>query len=286
MKIHIECLPCILKQILEAAKMSTSDEKQTERIMDLTLVMMQNYRDYCCTPDLVEQIHTIVKEETGNADPYADIKERDIKAALRLYPELKEIWTRAEDKITSALKISATGNIIDSAIYSDMDIEACVEKELNRPFALNDSEIFKDKLRNAKTLLIIGDNSGETVFDRILAESLSLDIMYAVRSGPVINDATIEQAIASGLDGSTRIIRSGCTAPGTILDRCSKEFKEIFYGADLVISKGQGNYESLSECDRDIFFLLKAKCDIVASALGVEVGEYVFEYKGKDEVFE
>jgi hypothetical protein len=128
---------------------------------------------------------------------------------------------------------------------------------------------------------MIGDNSAETVFDLVLIEELAragLNVTYAVRSEPVINDATVKDAKAAGIDQIAHVISTGCNAPGTILEECSKEFLDRFYGADVVISKGQGNFESLSECDRDIYFLLKAKCIRVSDLLGADLGDYVFEY--------
>lgn len=279
MKIHIECLPCILNQAIEASKMSTNDENLIEDILVESIKMMEEYKTYCCTPDITQKIHDLVKDITGNTDPYKQIKEKDIKSALKLYPYLEKVHAENGNSLHSALKISATGNIIDSAIYTDLDIEACIEEELNKPFGVLDLKKLEEKLIKTGKILIIGDNSGETVFDKILAQTLPLDIIYAVRETPIINDATLEEAHASGLDSCTTLISSGSKAPGTILERCSEEFKEIFYESDIVISKGQGNYESLSDCDRDIFFLLKAKCEVVALDLNVDVGEYVFKYK-------
>lgn len=139
------------------------------------------------------------------------------------------------------------------------------------------------KLKKAKSLLIIGDNAGETVFDRVLIEDfLNLNITYAVRSEPIINDATIEDAYASGLEKCATLISTGCNAPGVILDECNEEFLNIFNNADIIISKGQGNYETLSEEKKEIFFLLKAKCPVISEKLGVSVNDYVFKWNGTD----
>lgn len=200
-----------------------------------------------------------------------------MKAAEKVYPVLKSYLQNKQDKLYAALKIAATGNIIDSAIYSNIDIENCIEKELNNNFSICDLDCFEKKLKKAETLLIIGDNAGETVFDKVLAEYLSpLDIFYAVRSEPVINDATTEDAYCSDLDKYTTVISTGCNAPGAVLEKCSPEFINIFNKADIVISKGQGNFEALSECKREIFFLLKAKCSVIAKKLDVYINDYVF----------
>ncbi len=126
-------------------------------------------------------------------------------------------------------------------------------------------------------MLIIGDNAGETIFDKVLIEELlNLEIIYAVRSGPIINDATIEDVELAGLNRQVRLISTGCDAPGVIRTECSQEFLKIFDEADIVISKGQGNYETLSEEEREIFFLLKVKCPVIAKHIGVDSGDYVF----------
>ena len=223
-------------------------------------------------------MHQIVKKYTGIKDPYKAVKEKNISAAKEIYPLLKHFLYKKKERLYWALKIAATGNIIDSAIYSDIDLQNCIGQELEKEFSICDIEKLESKLKHAKNLLIIGDNAGETVFDRVLIEDLlRLDITYAVRSEPIINDATIEDARASGLDCSTRLISSGCNAPGMILDECSEEFLNIFNNADVIISKGQGNYETLSDQKREIFFLLKAKCPVISSKLGINVNEYVFK---------
>lgn len=151
--------------------------------------------------------------------------------------------------------------------------------KLAKLFALCDVRIFDQQLETARSLLIIGDNAGETVFDRVLIEKLSyLSITYAVRSAPIINDATIDDVHSSGLDQSVHIISTGCDVPGVILGECSKSFLDIFYNANIAISKGQGNYETLSDCDRPICFLLKAKCPVLSKLLGVDLQDYVFKY--------
>jgi uncharacterized protein with ATP-grasp and redox domains len=157
----------------------------------------------------------------------------------------------------------------------------CIQEELEKECAICDFDVFGNKLKTAQRLLIIGDNAGETVFDRVLAEYLSpLDITYAVRSEPIINDATMKDAYASGLSDYTKIISTGCGAPGAILEDCGNEFLNVLETADIIISKGQGNFEALSECGKPVFFLLKAKCPMISEKLGVGLNEYVFKYTG------
>lgn len=284
MKISLDCLPCYLRQALKAARLGTDNTDIQAEIMKETIKLISDYDKFKCSPEIVRNIHNIVKKYTGNLDPYKEIKRKNISDAQAIYPLLKQFLSKKEDRLYWTLKIAATGNIIDYAVYHDVNIEKRVMEELKKKFAICDIERLKSDLKSAESLLIIGDNAGETVFDRVLIEDLlHLDITYAVRSEPIINDATIEDARLSGLDCCTRIISTGCNTAGLLLDECSDEFLNIFNSADIVISKGQGNYESLSEQKREIYFLLKAKCPVISMELGVEVNDYVFKWNGHKE---
>lgn len=279
MKMFLDCVPCTLRQALEAGRMVTDNTEMQEKIVEESIKILSGYKKYRCSPDMARDVHRAVKRITGNQDPYKNIKQKDIMAAKRVYSLLERFLKEKENDLYWALKISATGNIIDSAIGNNSNMEACIEDELEKRFSICDLELFKDKLKTAKRLLIIGDNAGETVFDRILTEHLNhLDITYAVRSEPVINDATVEDAYASGLSDYTKIISTGCSTPGLILEECSKEFMDIFNSADIIISKGQGNFEAISGCGGNVFFLLKAKCPVISKRFGVNLNEYIFKY--------
>jgi uncharacterized protein with ATP-grasp and redox domains len=261
--------------------MSTDSEELQGRIMTEAASGLAGYKAYRNSPEVCRAMHNIVKKSTGVGDPYKTIKQRDIQTALKLYPMLKRFTDGREDSLYWALKAAATGNVLDSSMNTNINFEAIAEAELNKRFSACDIDILKQRLGKASRLLIIGDNAGETVLDRILIEKLSaLDVTYAVRSAPIINDAVMEDALASGLGTQARIISTGCDIPGVNLDECNKTFLDAFYGADIVISKGQGNFETLSDCDRDMFFLLKAKCPVLSRLLGVGLNDYVFKYHG------
>ncbi len=279
MKIFLDCLPCMLRQVLESAYMATDDETIREDIMDEAMEVLLKYRQYGCAPKLCEAMHTIVKRHTGVDDPYAEVKSRDISGALKLEPVIRKFAASGDNLLVRLLKVSATGNIMDSAVYSDLDIEACLAEEIEKPFVICDDEEFNKDIGGAKTILIIGDNAGEAVFDKPLAEHLSHDhkVIYAVRDVPIINDATVEDALKTGIADYSDVISTGCGMPGTVIESCNEEFKKIYEDADVVISKGQGNFEALSDTTRSIYFLLKAKCFRIADALGVEINEYVFK---------
>ncbi|MBE0600427.1 MAG: DUF89 family protein [Firmicutes bacterium] len=223
-------------------------------------------------------VQHIVTERTGNGDPYAAVKRRDMQTALALLPELEALLSQKDDRVYWALKAAATGNVLDSAVGLSVDI-GCFGAEFETPFAVCDIDAFTDKLKTAKTMLVIGDNTGETVFDGLLLKQFpSLRIRYAVRHAPVLNDATLEIAKESGLAAYADILSTGCGVPGVLLHECSEEFLTVFHHADIVISKGQGNYETLSDSPRDLFFLLKAKCPVIARTLGVRLNDFVFRY--------
>ena len=280
MEVFLDCLPCILRQVLEASRMSTDDKGLQDTIMAEAMDILKEYHKYTNSPELGRDMHRIVKERTGAIDPYREIKQRDIKTALSLYPMLKQFLCTKRDRVRWALKVAATGNVLDSALGMGSNIEQSIERELNKPFSVCDTRHFEKQLKKAGRLLIIGDNAGETVFDRVMIEELgfSPNVTYAVRAAPVINDAVMQDALDSGLGGCARVISTGCDVPGVLLGECSTEFLDVFYSADIVICKGQGNYETLSDCDRDIYFLLKVKCPALCSSLGAGLNEYVFKY--------
>jgi uncharacterized protein with ATP-grasp and redox domains len=279
MKLYIDCLPCILRQTLEVLRLATHNEAIEEQAMCEALGILTRYRNYRNAPDICRAIHRVIRDRTGVDDPYRRIKESAIKSALAVYPLVRR--RVSEGGLHTALLAAAAGNSMDAAVGGDTTVDDGIARELDIGFVRSDFPDFLDRLHTARTLLIIGDNAGETVFDRLIAENLpGLSVTYAVRSRPIINDATEEDALASGLDTCARILPSGSEAPGTLLDECSPEFLEIFRGADIVISKGQGNFETLSEAPREIFFLLKAKCPPIARMLGVDIGQYVFERRG------
>lgn len=279
MEVFLDCIPCILRQVLEASRMVTDNAHLQAIILEETLGILSDYKKYESSPEICGAAHQIVKRLTGISDPYQKIKERDIEAAKRAYPLLERFLVKKQNSLQWVLKIAATGNIIDSSINNNVNIEECIENELEKKFSICDIKPFEHRLKTAKNILIIGDNAGETVFDRVLAKHLAhLCVTYAVRSEPILNDATVKDAVDSGLGDYAKIIPTGCNTPGNVLAKCSTEFLDVFDKADIIISKGQGNYEALSDCGRKIFFLLKAKCPVISEKLQVGLNDYVFMY--------
>jgi uncharacterized protein with ATP-grasp and redox domains len=180
------------------------------------------------------------------------------------------------------MMFSAAGNAIDLAPDCPIvEIYRRYMEIISKGFAWDDYELFLNKLARSKSLLYLGDNAGEIVWDKILIEELldhfNIEIVYTVRGFPILNDVTMEDALFVGMDKLVKVISNGFDAPGTLLDRCSKEFLKHYQTSDLILSKGQGNYESLSAEDRPIFFLLQVKCPVIAENINCHMGEIVLK---------
>lgn len=277
MKTYLDCLPCFMYQALRAGRVSTDDENKIKHLIDSVGNMLKDIPMDNTPPETGDIIYREVRKITGVYDPYKKIKEANIKEALSLYPELKKIVYASDNRLLTAIRIAIAGNVIDLGVNKEFNIIKDLEKTLRQDFAILHFNEFVTQLEKAKSVLYLGDNAGESVFDKILIEELEKAVTYAVRDIPVINDVTLKDAIDSGLDEVAEIISSGTSAPGTILDLCNNTFLERFYRADMVISKGQGNYEGLSNVDRSLFFLLKAKCKVIANDLKVQENDIVLK---------
>jgi uncharacterized protein with ATP-grasp and redox domains len=293
MKVYLDCIPCLIRQALDTARLSTDDEKIQRmtliQVMNFLINFFQNNPDEVPTPPhIAYHIYRIIKEVTKCEDPYHDIKVKYNEIALNMYPELKNIVENSSDPLLTAIRLAIAGNIIDfGATGGQFDLKATLKEVLTQEFAICHYNLFCKSLKNAKILLYLGDNAGEIVFDKILIEEIlkkyKSKIYYAVKSAPVINDVTIEDAEQVKMNEVAEVITTGCDAPGTILNLCSEEFLKIYNNADMIISKGQGNYETLSEeKKKNIFFLLKAKCAIIARHLKVKVGDIILKKVGSD----
>lgn len=271
MRIYLDCYPCFLRQTLEAARRAGADETRQYSILHEVLNELRSFALSSTAPEMAYLIHKIVRRETGNHDPYLKEKEASTRQALALYPGLKDLIANAGDPLETAVRLSIAGNIIDLAMPHEYDLDETIERVLEQQFAINDLEILRNELNRATKILFLADNAGETVFDRLLIETIKKPVTYAVKKGPILNDATREDALAAGLGEVTTIVDNGSNAPGTIIDLCSKDFKRLLNEAELIIAKGQANYESLSDMTAPVFFLLQAKCPIIADNLGVPV---------------
>lgn len=275
MKTYVDCYPCFLRQAISAARYGHGDETQLQTIVQRTLEALQIQPLGATPPEIGAIVHRIVRETLGVEDPYLEEKQKATRQALQSYPQLKTLIGH-QDQLETAFRISIAGNIIDLGISSAYDnLDATVQRILHQPFAINHLDAFRERLQRVKAILFIGDNAGETVYDRVLIEALAVQVTYVVKGSPVLNDATLEDALEAGLDQCATIVSNGSDAPGTVLPVCSPGFRKIFEEAELVIAKGQGNYETLSESGEKVFCLLQVKCPVIAGDIGVPVGSIV-----------
>lgn len=277
MKLYLDCIPCFMQQALRAGRMATTDNKELKQILDDTGELVKTVSMETTAPEIGKKVYRIVSNITGNQDPYRNIKQQHIAETKSIYPELEKIVANSNDKLLTAIRIAIAGNVIDLGVTKSFDIVKDVRSILKQEFAIFDYSAFKSQLEKAENILYIGDNVGESVFDKILIKELKKPVKYAVRSIPIINDVTMDDAIASGLDEVAELIDSGCESPGIILSQSTPEFLELFNTSGLIISKGQGNFEGLSDCNQQVFFLLKAKCTIISNHLDVEEGSIVLK---------
>ncbi len=279
MKVNLDCIPCFMRQALEAARMATDNEKLQKDVLRSTATLMVKICYTSKPPELAHKVHSLVRDITGNSDPYKAVKERDNKMALKMYPWLKEIVEESDDRLYTALKLAAAGNIIDYGVNQVFDVEATIKDVLGKEFSINHYDRFKDCLDDAKNIYYLADNAGELVFDRVLIEELGdRKVTLVVKGGPIINDATLDDVEACGLEGEVEVDFLGNGTPETGPERTDPNFLQKLRNADLVLSKGQGNYEGLSS-EEYIFFLLMAKCPLIARDVGVQKGDIVF-YRG------
>ncbi len=277
MRTYIDCLPCFMDQALRAGRIATKDEAKIKELLDYVGSMIKDIPMENTPPETGNIIYREVRRITGVADPYKEIKKFHIKEALALYPELKKIVSLSENRLLTAIRIAIAGNVIDLGVNKKFNLIEDVAKILKQDFAILHIDEFIEELDKAESILYLGDNAGESVFDKVLIEELGKPVTYVVRDVPIINDVTYKDAIASGLGEVAEIISSGTSAPGTILRLCNDEFIRQFEKADMVISKGQGNYEGLSNVNRLVFFLLKTKCEIIAKHLHVQENDIVLK---------
>ena len=281
MRASLDCYPCFFIQTLRTARMATSDEKTILQILHEVSTTLPRIPFNVTPPEIGREVYRIISQRTGMEDPYKEVKDRCIREALSLYPELKRLVESSEDRLMTAVRLAIAGNVIDFGTDSSFDLTEELETILSQDFAVNHFKKFCEVLKQARNILYLADNAGETVFDRLLIEEMDKPVIYVVREMPIINDATREDALLSGLDKVSEITSSGCDTPGTILKFCSDEFLETYRSANLIISKGQGNYEALSDEERPLFFLLKVKCQVVARDLGVKNGSIILAEAGR-----
>jgi uncharacterized protein with ATP-grasp and redox domains len=282
-KTELECLPCFFGQIrrtLQYAGVNGERGRAIERRAALIIERSSLDEVPARTTTL---IHRLLREETG-VDPYRQVKETYNRLALELLPGLRRMAAEAPDRLEACVRIAIAGNIIDFGIYESIDLDRSLADAFRLPLPTEGYRRFARAIGNARRVLYLCDNAGEIVFDRVLLETLRAmgkDVIAAVKGAPAINDATLADAAAAGLQECATVIDNGNDGIGTLLEACSPRFMDAYRSVDLIISKGQANYETLAQAgDARTFFLFKVKCRVVAAFLDRENGDIVLTGNG------
>lgn len=290
MRVAPECLPCYFTQCLNTlVRLNLEDREKIEllsRVAEVIPHLPPHGTPAANSTVVIQRLISLL----GVEDPFREAKKESNRLALAYLPRLRRLLKRKKDRVYWALKLAVAGNVVDLGLFRGYDLDRALRQVLREPFAVCDYEIFQSALTPGKRVLLIGDNAGEIVFDIPLVEELKrlgLEVVYAVKGGPILNDATLEDAEEVGMNRVARVITTGLNYLGVPVDLIDGKFRQEMEGADLVISKGQANFETLEGekiAGRKTFFLLKAKCLVVAKALGTEYGKIVFvQNKVKEE---
>ena len=283
MKLYLECIPCYIRQAFEAAQMATDNKRLQEKILRESLIAASKFDSNEIGLLTHAKIQKVIRKIAPKGDPYKEAKEKINNVCLDMSDEIKKIIVNSKDSFETSLRIAIAGNIIDfgqGTNFNKSIIKGTINSALSQNLDKNKVEILKENIDKAKNILYIGDNAGEIVFDKIFIEQLPKDkITFVVRGGPAMNDSTMEDAETVGMTDVVRVITTGLDMAASVLPLCSKKFLNEYEKSDLVIAKGQGNYEALSDEKKNIFFLLKIKCPVICKSFNgkYNVGDIVID---------
>lgn len=278
MRSTIDCVPCYIKQVISTLRTAGIEEEKHYDLINKLLPVIADL-DPMKTP--AENSSVVLFESyrmMGQEDPFKEAKAASNQLARTFLPALEKIISFNEDPLLTALKASVAGNVIDMGINPDFDVSESIQQELQRDFQRSDDHAFRELLKRGGPLVVIGDNSGEIVFDYLLMANLrsfTEDLFYVVKGGPILNDATLEDAEDTGMHLLAEVITTGNNYLGVIPEISGNALRSVMEKANLVLAKGQANYETLegtSFASEKTFFLLQAKCPVITSHLGVDMG--------------
>jgi damage-control phosphatase, subfamily I len=281
MKIDEACVGCIVNQSFKVAQAINANKQLSLALTSKVEEMSKTFSYDQTPPKIAADVYEMMAQIANKKDLYSEVKEHSTQKALSFVPALKKRLLQSDNKLLTATKIAVAGNVIDLAAEVEFDLYEELENIFHIDFSHNDFDKFQLALENAKTVLVIGDNVGEHIFDHLFIETLKelyldKEFSYMVRGNPIINDVTIKEAKEAGFDKLCNLMDSGVNTPGFTYDRATDEAKKLFDNVDLIISKGMGNYECMSPVQREnICFLLKVKCNVVANSLGKNVGDII-----------
>jgi uncharacterized protein with ATP-grasp and redox domains len=287
MKTYLDCIPCFVSHVLDAVRMTTDDEQVQQKVVREAMCLGCKLDFMDSPPAAAQKIHRFMRKATGVKDPYKEVKKKFNEFALAMVPELRELISSSAEPLETAVRLAIAGNIIDFGVNSAVEqskVQETIGESLTEPLDMEALGKFREAIGQAEEILYLGDNAGEVVLDGLLIERLPQEkITFVVKGGPILNDALKEDAEMAGLTDMVEVIDNGSDAPGTILEDCSKRFVRRFERADLVIAKGQANYETLSEVQKRVFFMLRPKCTVLAEHLTREIGSLVLMYRNGQE---
>ncbi|AWB10791.1 hypothetical protein TDSAC_1451 [Thermodesulfobium acidiphilum] len=287
MKLCLDCIVCFQKQALFATK--DLDDELRSRILKKVMFFLYNADWKTSSDEFANEVHRIIREVSGLSDPYKEIKKRSNEISLKMYPVLKKLLDRESsgNRLYTAAKIAIAGNIIDFGPSNEFDLESTIDEVMSKDLTINNFKSLEEKVVSSESMLYFADNAGEIVFDKIFIEEMLRtrnkpfeQISFVVKSGPIINDAMLEDAYEVGLDRlpNIRFLEISNGEKNSASSRRSDEVRRYIEEHDIVISKGQGNFEGLSDF-HNIFFMLMAKCNVIAKELGVDIRSSVIKYK-------
>lgn len=281
MNIDEACVGCIINQSVKVSDAINASDKLSKKLVSTVNDMSKDFSYEQSPPEIASYVYEKMALIANKADLYDEVKKHSTQKALSFIPLLKNKLSSSKDKLLTATKIAVAGNVIDLAAEVEFDLEDELDKIFHTEFAYNDFDKLEHELKSAKSVVILGDNVGEHIFDFMFVETLKelfpdVNYTYMVRGNPIINDVTMKEALECGFDKLCDLVDSGVNTPGFAYNRATDDAKKLFNKADLIISKGMGNYECLSPSHRDkICFLLKVKCGVVAKSLDKEIGDIV-----------
>lgn len=284
MLIDEACVSCIINQSAKVSDALNADSILQSKLTSTVEALSKEFSYDDTPPEIASYVYEKMASIAGKEDLYDEVKALSTKKALSFIPFLKDKLSKSQNKLLTATKIGVAGNVIDLAAAVEFDLEEELEKIFETHFAHDDFETMAYELQKAQKIVILGDNVGEHIFDYLFIETLQelypkKHYSYFVRGVPIINDVTLKEAKEAGFDELCELVDSGVNTPGFAYTRANTNAKELFDDADLVISKGMGNYESLTPSHRkNICFLLKVKCNVVASSLSKNVGDIICKF--------
>ena len=289
MQTGLDCLVCFVRQALAAARRSTTDQTVQREVVVQAGALLGQVDMELTPPENAVDLYRMISRTTGKADPFAEIKDKSNRFALSILDELAEQIRTAEDRLRAALHFAVCANIIDYAAQHSFDAARAMQECSRQRFLVDDYDLLRARINTQPhcNVLYLADNCGEIAVDGLAIQELQrlgCQVTLAVRGRPIINDATREDAVFCGLDEICPIIDNGCDCPGTPLAACSDELVDHFWAADIIISKGMGNFETLSEVRSPLFFLFTVKCVRVAAYLNEKFQDADLAFTGAGEM--